>query len=210
MPSISELLLRLVLVIFIGGLIGIERELKSKSAGFRTIMLICMGSFLFTTFSQIISPSTPDRIASTIVTGIGFLGAGVIFKADNKVNGLTTAATIWITAALGMGVATGYYIFVLIATIVVFGSLFLLKRMEVLIDNYSQNKVYKITLPNREHIMDEYEKLFCQFELKCYRAEQVKDGNTLIVSWLIKGKAKNHNKFIQSLLIDETVKRFEV
>ena len=105
--GIETFLFKLVLVFLTGGLIGIERELKSKSAGFRTIMLICMGSFLFTSFSQLISPSTPDRIASNIVTGIGFLGAGVIFRDNNRVNGLTTAASIWVTAALGMGISDG-------------------------------------------------------------------------------------------------------
>ncbi|MGZ3955921.1 MAG: MgtC/SapB family protein, partial [Flavisolibacter sp.] len=109
MPSLEVLLLRLLMVIAVGGLVGAEREYRSKSAGFRTMILICLGSFLFTTFSKTIGGASPDRIASNIVTGIGFLGAGVIFKSDNRVNGITTAATIWAVAALGMGVATGEY-----------------------------------------------------------------------------------------------------
>jgi putative Mg2+ transporter-C (MgtC) family protein len=95
MPSIDVLLLQLLMVIVVGGLIGAEREYHSKNAGFRTMILICLGSFLFTTFSIHISGSSSDRIASNIVTGIGFLGAGVIFKSDNRINGITTAATIW-------------------------------------------------------------------------------------------------------------------
>src|SRR5687768_18514096 len=96
MPSFDVLLFRFLLVIIVGGLIGAEREYRSKSAGFRTMILICLGSFLFTTFSIYISGGTIDRIASNIVTGIGFLGAGVIFKSDNRINGLTTAVDIWV------------------------------------------------------------------------------------------------------------------
>src|SRR4029079_13396129 len=109
MPSPEILLLRILMVIIVGGLIGAEREYRSKSAGFRTMILICLGSYLFTTFSVYISLASPDRIASNIVTGIGFLGAGVIFKSDNRVNGITTAASIWAVAALGMGIALGQY-----------------------------------------------------------------------------------------------------
>src|SRR5688572_3924863 len=109
MPPFDVLLLGFFLVILVGGLIGVEREYRSKSAGFRTMILICLGSFLFTTFSIHISGGTDDRIASNIVTGIGFLGAGVIFQSENRINGLTTAAAIWATAALGMGIADGLY-----------------------------------------------------------------------------------------------------
>src|SRR5215207_8430240 len=119
MPSFDVLLIRFLLVILVGGLIGAEREYRSKSAGFRTMILICLGSFLFTTFSIHISGSTNDRIASNIVTGIGFLGAGVIFKSDNRINGITTAATIWAVAALGMGIADGAYSPIIICTVVI-------------------------------------------------------------------------------------------
>src|SRR5258706_8574131 len=88
----------------IGAVIGLEREFRSKPAGFRTMILICVGSCLYTILSKEADGSSPDRIASNIVTGIGFIGAGVIFKEGISVNGLTTAALIWITAALGMAV----------------------------------------------------------------------------------------------------------
>src|SRR5215213_8253285 len=126
MLSFDVLLFRLLLVVLVGGAIGAERELRSKSAGFRTMILICLGSFLFTTFSIHITESSPDRIASNIVTGIGFLGAGVIFKSDNRVNGITTAATIWAVAALGMGIADGLYLIVAVSTVIVLAALVLL------------------------------------------------------------------------------------
>jgi len=125
MPSFEVLLLRLLLVIIVGGSIGAEREYRNKSAGFRTMILICLGSFLFTTFSIAIGNSDNDRIAANIVTGIGFIGGGVIFRSGTGINGLTTAASIWIVAALGMGIADGYYALVLVSTVLVLLSLFL-------------------------------------------------------------------------------------
>src|SRR3981189_2650925 len=95
----EDIILKLALAIVLGGVLGAEREYRSKSAGFRTLPVICVGATLFTIFSQIIGgPGNPDRIASNIVTGIGFVGAGVIFKSDSfgRVNGITTAAMIWV------------------------------------------------------------------------------------------------------------------
>ena len=206
----NELFFRLVIVIIIGGLIGVERELKSKSAGFRTIMLICVGSFLFTIFSKYISPQTPDRIASNIVTGIGFLGAGVIFKGDNKVNGLTTAATIWVTAALGMGVATGLYEFVLIATCLVLASLFFLVKMEALIDRINQFRTYKIFFPLQSAGADIFDKTLQDFSLKGKRIFQAKEEKAMIVSWIIQGSEKNHRKLVHYLYAEDSIIKFEV
>src|SRR5215510_1904929 len=103
-------LTKILLSLLIGSIIGAEREFRSKSAGFRTIILITLGSTLFTILSRYIGAGTaPERIASNIVVGVGFLGAGVIFKTDRRINGLTTASTIWIAAALGMAIGSGYY-----------------------------------------------------------------------------------------------------
>ena len=117
----TEILLKIILCLLFGGVIGAERELRSKSAGFRTMMMICLGSGMFTLCSTLLegNASEATRISSNIVTGIGFLGAGVIFKGDVGVNGITTAATIWVTAAVGMLVGGGYFAIAAIATIAV-------------------------------------------------------------------------------------------
>ncbi len=110
MELTQQIIWKLVLAVIVGGAIGAEREYRSKSAGFRTLTLICLGATIFTILSQFIGGAgNPDRIASNIVTGIGFVGAGVIFKETlhSKVNGITTAAMIWVTAALGMGIGAG-------------------------------------------------------------------------------------------------------
>jgi putative Mg2+ transporter-C (MgtC) family protein len=99
-----EDVVKIILAVAAGGLIGLEREFRDKAAGFRTLIFICMGAALFTIFSaRLAGTNDPTRIAANIVSGVGFLGAGVILREGGRVIGLTTAATIWLTAALGIG-----------------------------------------------------------------------------------------------------------
>lgn len=111
----TEILLRLVLAILAGGLIGIEREFVHKPAGIRTHMLVCLGSALFVLITIETIPAEAGRIIAGVATGIGFLGAGTIFKAKNSVHGLTTAASIWAVAAVGLAIGLGHYITTVIA-----------------------------------------------------------------------------------------------
>ena len=205
----SQLLEQLGLVILVGGLIGAEREFRSKSAGFRTMILICLGSWVFTTLSMTISHSSDDRIASNIVTGIGFLGAGVIFKADNRINGITTAATIWATAALGMGIADGAYQLVLLATALVLAVLWLLTRLEHVIDRINQSHTYRIVSDYREDLLKEYEHLFEQCHLRYKRLKRSKRGDSIIGTWSVQGTEKNHNKFTKLLMHHTAVREFD-
>lgn len=209
MPSFDTLLIRFLLVIIVGGLIGAEREFRSKSAGFRTMILICLGSFLFTTFSIHITGGTNDRIASNIVTGIGFLGAGVIFKSDNRINGITTAATIWAVAALGMGIADGAYTIVAIGTAIILSALFLLTRLEDWIDRVNQTHNYKIVSVYKPDLLNQYEDMFRECKLKFKRIKQSKAGEFISGSWIVHGLEKRHNKFIEKILHDSSVKEFE-
>lgn len=209
MPSFDTLLIRFLLVIIVGGLIGAEREFRSKSAGFRTMILICLGSFLFTTFSIHITGGTNDRIASNIVTGIGFLGAGVIFKSDNRINGITTAATIWAVAALGMGIADGAYTIVVIGTAIILSALFLLTRLEDWIDRVNQTHNYKIVSVYKPDLLNQYEDMFRECKLKFKRIKQSKAGEFISGSWIVHGLEKRHNKFIEKILHDSSVKEFE-
>ena len=103
----------------IGAVLGLEREFRSKPAGFRTMILISVGSCLYTILSKEVIAGGADRIASNIVTGIGFIGAGVIFKEGISVNGLTTAALIWVTAALGMAIGYHNYPLAIVVSIIV-------------------------------------------------------------------------------------------
>jgi len=131
-----ENILKLGMAVLVGGLVGAEREYQDKAAGFRTIILITVGSTLFTIFSLSMDPGfTQTRIAANIVTGIGFLGAGAIIREHGKIGGLTTAATIWLAAALGMGIGAGELKFVSASTGVVLVVLLVFPFIERRIDS---------------------------------------------------------------------------
>lgn len=108
---------RLAFAGLLGGLVGAEREFRGYPAGVRTIALVCMGSALFSEMSSTFGSDDGGRVAAQIVTGIGFLGAGVIVREGLTVRGITTAATIWTAASIGIAVAQGYYV---VATFVAF------------------------------------------------------------------------------------------
>ena len=117
----SEIVIRLAASAIVASIIGWEREKMHKPAGLRTNMLVGVASTLITLVSiDAIPESDPGRIAAGIVTGIGFLGAGTIFKAKDHVNGLTTAATIWAVSGLGIAIGAGYYLAAGVATGIMF------------------------------------------------------------------------------------------
>ena len=115
-----ESLIRLFISVVLGGLIGFEREKKVKPAGLRTNMLVCLGSCLFTLVSITNFSVDPARVAAGIVTGIGFLGAGSIIATGGQIIGITTAATLWVVAGIGLVVGLGEYIIAIVSTIMVY------------------------------------------------------------------------------------------
>ncbi|HUG94352.1 MAG TPA: MgtC/SapB family protein [Planctomycetaceae bacterium] len=132
-----DLLARLLLAALLGATIGFERELRQKTAGLRTNTLIAVGAALFTLMSLELAEGRPDadpaRIAAQIVTGIGFLGAGAILRTGGSVQGLTTAATVWVNAAIGMAAGAGRYVLAIGATVITILVLLALTRLENLI-----------------------------------------------------------------------------
>jgi putative Mg2+ transporter-C (MgtC) family protein len=139
MPALSDnqIVLRLVLAMLLGGLIGVERQLHRRTAGLRTNILVCVGSCLITLVSMHMfelyrSTVTldPTRIAANIVTGIGFLGAGAIMREPERVKGLTTAACLWVVAAIGLAVGCGFYSAALTTTALTLIVLFFLRYIE--------------------------------------------------------------------------------
>ena len=105
----TEDLLKILGSFVAGAMLGFERESHNKPAGLRTLILITVGSAIFTILSISLQNSTYDRIASNIVTGVGFVGGGVIFREGTNLKGITTAATIWVAAAIGMAIGFGNY-----------------------------------------------------------------------------------------------------
>ena len=127
-----DVFLRLALAVGLGGAIGLEREYRRKPAGIRTNMLIGLGSALFAILSIELGTAagSPDRVAAQVVTGIGFLGAGAILRSGQHVHGLTTAATIWVNAAVGMAVGAGQYAMAAVATSITLVVLAVLEPLE--------------------------------------------------------------------------------
>lgn len=139
-------ILKVVVSCLTGALLGMEREFHHKAAGMRTLTLICVGSTLFTILSvELGMPGSPDRVASNILTGVGFIGAGVIFKGSYSIDGITTAATIWIAAALGIAVGMSHYVLVGIALILVLMILQGLKAIERKISKVREKKMVCIS-----------------------------------------------------------------
>jgi putative Mg2+ transporter-C (MgtC) family protein len=132
-----DIFLRITASVIFGGVIGLERERKGRAAGLRTHILVCMGSCLimlisFKVFDIYKGQTTldPGRIAAGVVTGIGFLGAGTIIRNPKQVKGLTTAATIWVSAAIGLGVGCGFYFPAFLVTLFSVIILFFFRKLE--------------------------------------------------------------------------------
>lgn len=202
--SIQNELLLIFISVVLGIIIGAEREYRNKSAGLRTFILICFGSCLFTILSIKIGVDDPDRIAANIITGIGFLGAGVIFKGDNKIDGITTATTIWATASIGMAVGSGYVYLSILGTVLVLLILSSLTYFERLIDKEHKIREYKIAVVNY-HDIAHCEEIFRKHHLRFLISKQQYSQGNLATSWIITGKNANHVALMKSLMEDEKV-----
>jgi len=209
MLSTETVLFRLLLALLLGGIIGLEREYRDKSAGFRTLTLICVGSGLFTLVSILLNNGTTDRIASNIVTGIGFIGAGVIFKSDKGVNGLTTAASVWAVAAIGMAAASGQYIISIATCIIMLIILIGFNPIEEWMDKLYKERIYKIISPYQPEILNKYEIMMKECRLKFEQVKRIRTGKDVHLQWKVKGSLKAHNSFIDKILKDESVAEFE-
>jgi len=205
-----EELQKIGIAFLVGALVGIEREYRSKPAGFRTMIMICVGSCLFTILSKEVSNISPDRIASNIVTGIGFIGAGVIFKEGLNINGLTTAALIWVTAALGMAAGYGNYIMVTIVAIVVLFTLFILESLQRAVDKVHKVTIYKIKYLHQDYSKEELEKHFHSIPVKFYLMSIAKDADAVSVTYRIVGSSKKYEAFNCFLMESNKVKSFIV
>lgn len=149
---------RLVLAAVLGGVIGLERTIHRKPAGIRTNMFICVGAAMFTILSDVIpDPSVGDRtrLASNIVQGVGFLGAGAILHDKGSVSGLTTAATIWVVASIGIAAGASHYLLAIFATIIILLSLNVLGWIEAKAGLLLITMTYEIKGANGPQIVDE-------------------------------------------------------
>ena len=194
----------------IGAIIGIEREFRSKPAGFRTMILICVGACLYTILSRESESGSADRIASNIVTGIGFIGAGVIFKEGISVNGLTTAALIWITAALGMAVGYhNYPIAIVVASMVVL-ALFVLEPVQRFINNLHKVKDYRIKTNGHGNVFKKNLDDFLKSTGANFRCMKVvKEDNDAVYTYRIGSPNRNYDAVNNYLLMNTEVQSFD-
>lgn len=204
MDILEEDVIKLGLSFLIGAIIGFEREYRSKSAGLRTMILICMGSTLFTILSIKVSADA-GRIAANIVTGIGFIGAGIIFRENNRLVGITTAAIVWVSAAIGMGIGAGYFQLTIVTFLISGLSLIILTPVQSWIHKRSQIRHYRIKCHYHKSTLNHYEQNFKEFNLKILLAEQNRSGNIISGHWMLQGSEANLNKLTAFMLNDTEI-----
>jgi putative Mg2+ transporter-C (MgtC) family protein len=208
---VVEDLLKLLLAVLIGGLIGAEREFRDKAAGFRTIIFICVGSTLFTILSaKLGGDREPSRIAASIVSGIGFLGAGAILQGKGRVLGLTTASTIWMAAALGMGIGGGYYLTVLLATAATLIVLLTFRGIENLIHRNRDVRTYEVHSLPEELQIEQVEQWVKECGLKQAERKKMKAENKMITTWTVYGSSDSHYRFMDQLFSHSAILEFKV
>ncbi len=210
MELFSEETLQLLLSLIIGGIIGIEREYSSKAAGFRTLILISIGSTLFTIISKKLGMhGNEDRIAANIITGIGFIGAGVVFKDGFNVTGLTTASSIWVTAALGMAIGTGDYLLAAEGTVLAIIVLYLFEYIQNIIDRLHQMRNYKIVFHKDNLNIQDIKNQLDALGLKHIHRNETRSNDEIRLSLEISGSQEKIKKFNNYLLSSPLIKSFD-
>jgi putative Mg2+ transporter-C (MgtC) family protein len=197
-----ELLLQLGLATLLGGAIGLERELGGKPAGLRTNILICIGSALYTQLSLAMVPAGSDasRVAGQIVTGVGFIGAGTILHARGAVVGLTSAATIWVVAAIGVALGSGHYAEALLATLVVLVVLQGLGRIEIVVERHSTKSHLTVHARPDAAPLEELETVIRRTGLTIVSHESRRENVDLVVEFYLSGPKRLHDQVMIALL----------
>ncbi|MDB5024353.1 MAG: MgtC/SapB family protein [Mucilaginibacter sp.] len=198
-------LIKIGIAVLCGAILGLERQYKNKTAGFRTIILICLGSAIFTMISQ----RAGQGVNINLVTGVGFIGAGVIFKDNISVNGLTTAAVIWVAAAIGMSTGSGNYMLALISTVLTLLVLVLFHLFENYLDKIHHEKLLRVvfTGSNYDDLLA-LEDIIHQHELKFQRRLVDKKDGCLQVAIFVTGHKKHMAKLDEKLLAMPEIKSF--
>lgn len=205
-----EEITKLLLAVLVGGLIGSEREFR-HGMGLRTLILVCLGATMFTIYSDLFAwgEGDPRRIAAAVVSGVGFLGAGVILREHGRVLGLTTAASVWIVAALGMGIGIEMYGLVAVGTALVFVVLWGIPRLAI-VSKAQITLTYQATCLLDETKYEELTTLFHTAKLTVNSQTISKRGDQMICVWQVYGNPDSHDKVMQKFIADPTVIDFDV
>ncbi len=201
-----DFLPKILLSIFCGSLIGFERELKDKPAGMRTYMLISTGATMFTVIGvyfaeQYEGISDPMRVAAQIVTGVGFLGAGTIMYARGRISGLTSAAAIWVSAAIGMSIGLDFLVFSVIVTLMAVVSLIFLGKIEAHL-GLKGKKRYKFKVYGDPLLVEQFQNMVYKSPSKFTIAEMDSDNEEdriVVVGYLSRTEKRSLLKALRKL-----------
>ena len=202
-------IIKLILSVIAGCILGLEREIRGKSAGFRTLALICFGATVFTICSYILGvQDNRDRIAANVITGIGFIGAGVIFRNNSSVSGITTAASIWIAAAIGMLLGIGSYWLAGVALIFALFILYALDFIQFWIDYKFQHRNYNIVFRDDCEV-DQLEEKVKTLKLKVNKTKVLRTDKHTIFQFEVWGKESNLILLNKWLFDNKSILSFE-
>lgn len=207
----EQYLVSVLLAALVGALIGLEREYHDKTAGLRTMILVATGSALFTILSQVIGGAVdPARVAAALVSGIGFLGAGAIIKAGMNIRGLTTAATIWLVASLGMGMGAEQYALTFAVTFFVLMVLWILPFLERRIDAMHQFMPFHIITHNHDDCEREILNIFEEEKIHYVSLHRTKEfDHQRKLSIMAKNPPAKHDALARRLANTDVVLKFK-
>ncbi|MBU4268878.1 MAG: MgtC/SapB family protein [Acidobacteria bacterium] len=205
-----DIILKILLAAMLGGIIGLERELSHKEAGLRTNILIAIGSALITILSFKIAAlsktADPARLTAQIVSGIGFLGAGAIIQARFAVHGLTTAATIWTVAAIGIAVGSGFYLVAFLVTIFVVLVLTVFKFLQAYLEKQKQNYIYLISTEEKASLLVDVRQVLTELNIR-YSSARLNRKESGYEFEIIFNTSENKNRdFIEKIMLIKGVK----
>jgi len=203
--DILQVLLKLILAIALGGLIGLEREASQKPAGFRTNILVCIAATMMMALASLLvkdgggNPDSLVRMAAGVVTGVGFLGAGTIFQARGTIAGLTTASTLWVVAGLGLVIGAGYYVPALIYTALAIVTLLVFGRVEESYLHKAQFH-YRLKAKARPYILSSLRKLGLHHGVRLERLTMKQEGASYHLAFSFSASEEKEQEFNQGLL----------
>ena len=206
-----DLMGSLLLAAFLGGLVGLEREWNGKPAGFRTNLLICVGAALLTEISFLVADSgigtvgDPGRIAAQVVSGIGFLGAGTIIQSRAGVTGLTTAATLWVVAAIGIAVGAHAYVEAVGAAVLVVVALMALGKLEGRLVRHAEG-VLRVTLARDAELVDRVEEALEGRRLRFRLVEMERGDDATVITYQVSGRRSRFERLVRGLVELEGVR----
>jgi putative Mg2+ transporter-C (MgtC) family protein len=208
---VSGTIVKLIVAALLGGCIGLERELRHKPAGLRTNMFICFGAAMFTILSFRYSEGTLDRtrIAAQIISGIGFLGAGAIIHSEGTVSGITTAATIFVVASIGMAVGGGEYLSAVFATMVILVALTLLGRFETSFNFKNLTMSYEVAGNYPEQLIGNINRILEEMHLISKTISIANANGHHRVQFTVECKHRDHMTLVKKLQATTGIVRVE-